>query len=255
MWTDNDLINLIANGTSIASLLRDKKLPKKYEYHVKKDLIRLGYGNVNLHKNLKRKRKKWSKYEVDMAVKNSYGFVDTLRKLTGRKYKCGNEVRKLKSALKEFNIDISHFPSNRERCRIGTIKYRPVTVVESILVDKTKFSLGAVRDAYLSLYNDDKCSICGINEWKSKPLVLQMDHKNGNNKDARPENLRWLCPNCHSQTDTYCTGKKTKICWPNDKTLLQMYEAMSYEKMAKIINAHPAYIGKMVRRAKKRAAM
>ena len=36
--------------------------------------------------------------------------------------------------------------------------------------------------------------------WNSKPLVLQVDHINGLHHDYRPENLRFLCPNCHSQT-------------------------------------------------------
>ena len=55
-----------------------------------------------------------------------------------------------------------------------------------------------------------KCECCKIeNKWNNKPLTLQFDHKNGNNKDNRLENLRWLCPNCHSQTETY-TGKNNK---------------------------------------------
>lgn len=48
-----------------------------------------------------------------------------------------------------------------------------------------------------------QCS-CGISEWLDKPLSLHLDHINGNNKDNTLENLRFLCPNCHSQTETYC---------------------------------------------------
>jgi 5-methylcytosine-specific restriction endonuclease McrA len=56
-----------------------------------------------------------------------------------------------------------------------------------------------------------KCAICG-NEGLhlDKPLSLQLDHINGNSKDNRLDNLRFLCPNCHSQTDTFC-GKKNKL--------------------------------------------
>lgn len=48
------------------------------------------------------------------------------------------------------------------------------------------------------------CHICSIVEWENKPLNLHLDHINGINSDNRLENLRFLCPNCHSQTDTYC---------------------------------------------------
>lgn len=48
-----------------------------------------------------------------------------------------------------------------------------------------------------------KCAICGIIEWQGKTLSLELDHINGENNDNRLENLRFLCPNCHSQTTTY----------------------------------------------------
>lgn len=51
-----------------------------------------------------------------------------------------------------------------------------------------------------------ECSECGISEWNDKKLALHLDHINGKSGDHRLENLRFLCPNCHSQTDTY-TGK------------------------------------------------
>ena len=55
-----------------------------------------------------------------------------------------------------------------------------------------------------------KCAICGITEWLDKNLSLELDHINGVNNDNRLENLRFLCPNCHSQTITY-GSKNQKI--------------------------------------------
>ena len=55
---------------------------------------------------------------------------------------------------------------------------------------------------------EEKCGVCGISEWMGAPLKLQLDHINGEGSDHRFENLRLLCPNCHSQTDTWCGQNK-----------------------------------------------
>lgn len=52
------------------------------------------------------------------------------------------------------------------------------------------------------------CETCGISEWMGKPLVVQLDHIDGNSFNHSLDNLRTLCPNCHSQTDTFCRQKK-----------------------------------------------
>ncbi|MEY4334990.1 MAG: hypothetical protein RLZZ196_3740, partial [Bacteroidota bacterium] len=53
---------------------------------------------------------------------------------------------------------------------------------------------------YLTETHGYKCSCCGINEWNNKPIVLEIDHIDGNSENNTPENLRYICPNCHSQT-------------------------------------------------------
>ena len=55
---------------------------------------------------------------------------------------------------------------------------------------------------------EDRCSICGIDEWQGKKISLQLDHIDGNSHNHRLDNLRLVCPNCHSQTDTYCGKNK-----------------------------------------------
>ena len=52
-------------------------------------------------------------------------------------------------------------------------------------------------------YFKEECYECHIKDWNNKPIKLELDHINGINHDNRLENLRLLCPNCHSQTDTF----------------------------------------------------
>lgn len=49
----------------------------------------------------------------------------------------------------------------------------------------------------------NQCEICSLTEWLGKPLNCELDHINGKRHDHRLENLRMICPNCHSQTGTY----------------------------------------------------
>ena len=54
-----------------------------------------------------------------------------------------------------------------------------------------------------------KCEICQIqNTWQNKPMTLIIDHKDGNAGNNSPNNLRLLCPNCNSQTDTFSGRNK-----------------------------------------------
>ena len=54
--------------------------------------------------------------------------------------------------------------------------------------------------AHLHGYN---CAVCLISEWNSKPITLQVDHINGLATNNNIENLRLICPNCHSQSSTF----------------------------------------------------
>lgn len=51
---------------------------------------------------------------------------------------------------------------------------------------------------------------CNLSEWKGKPINIQLDHIDGNSHNHLLENLRMVCPNCHSQTETYCGKNRDK---------------------------------------------
>lgn len=93
---------------------------------------------------------------------------------------------------------------------------------EMMFVENCKTSMSIVRNFIRkNKILENKCYECNLEPfWNNKFLVLQIDHINGINNDNRLENLRYLCPNCHSQTDTFTSkGLKLppKICLNCDK--------------------------------------
>jgi 5-methylcytosine-specific restriction endonuclease McrA len=54
----------------------------------------------------------------------------------------------------------------------------------------------------------NECISCGLTDWQGKEISLHLDHIDGDNHNHKLENLRLLCPNCHSQTDTWCGKNK-----------------------------------------------
>lgn len=72
---------------------------------------------------------------------------------------------------------------------------------------KDRFRFGTTWKHSMRLYlikkRGNKCESCGITDWNNKPLTMHIDHVNGNRTDNRFENLKVLCPNCHSLTETF----------------------------------------------------
>lgn len=83
---------------------------------------------------------------------------------------------------------------------------------EEVFCKKEKYYTTETLKRYLFLYNlkENKCEICGIENWNEKPITLECHHKNGKDKDNELENLQLLCPNCHSQTENYRGKNKNK---------------------------------------------
>ena len=91
----------------------------------------------------------------------------------------------------------------------GTRKGRIYETSDILLGKHPHFGSTRLKERLISeKYLDNQCSFCGITDiYNGKPIVLQLDHINGVHNDNRLKNLRILCPNCHSQTETWCRRK------------------------------------------------
>ncbi|MEU4550645.1 hypothetical protein [Micromonospora violae] len=119
--------------------------------------------------------------------------------------------------LKRFGIDTSHFM--RQAPNKGRSGVRRTTSAQLLVVlpEGSRRTPGArLKWALGTLGVPQECEGCGIGPvWRGAPLILHVDHINGDFLDNRPPNLRLLCPNCHSQTATYAGRRKRAFDLPS----------------------------------------
>lgn len=161
------------------------------------------------------KKLKYTKKELEVVIKSSVTKTEILKKLnmgTG-----GGHFRQLNMLIKYYNIDTSHL-LGQAWLRGKTHYHRNRLSLEEIMVVNSTYGSSELRKRLIKeelLKNI--CNECGqLPEWNGKPLTLQLDHINGDHSDNRKDNLQILCPNCHTQTETWGTKrfKQTKTPKP-----------------------------------------
>ena len=142
---------------------------------------------------------KLSDDEFRTIILNSSSCIEAMRAL-GFTCVAGNARQTVKRRIYELQIDINHWADNTKNAHMVTEQSH-----EEYFAKNTLHSGGHTRKRLLK-YNllPYVCAICNNKgEWQNKPLILQVDHINGDHTDNELKNLRFLCPNCHAQTQTF----------------------------------------------------
>jgi Zn finger protein HypA/HybF involved in hydrogenase expression len=162
------------------------------------------YKEYNKRYRPKNTKYKISKETLQNAVSESYSLKQAMEKI-GWKFNNTHAIRCIKHYISEYSIDISHFKGKES---YGEKGYGHNIPDDELFCEDGKGSPSVLKGRYLRLPSTEyKCSCCGTTDWENKFLSLQLHHVNGNNRDNRLENLTLLCPNCHSQTETYAGNK------------------------------------------------
>ena len=148
------------------------------------------------------KQRKWTENQLKEAIKKSTSIRQVLRRLDLRE--AGGNYEQVKKYIKEYNLDTKHFRGqawNKGLKGIG----KPRIPLEKILVKNSSFQSYKLKKRLFSAKLKQKlCEECGWAKMtKDGYLPLELDHINGDRHDNRLENLRILCPNCHSLKPTY----------------------------------------------------
>ncbi len=161
------------------------------------------------------------KYTAELlaeAAANSLSIADVLRYLNV-KWTGGSHAH-ISRRLKHFGIDISHFRRIAPNKGKQSPRRRfPEEVLVMMPPGSPRQKPPTLRRALRESGVPYRCAGCKMGgTWLGRPLTLHIDHVNGNWLDNRIENLRFLCPNCHSQTDNFAGKGKTRGRSPTAET-------------------------------------
>lgn len=193
--TNEELLKLANDSKSAAHLCRKLgyKSCSSYRKYLKPRLIKLGFKFTHWRKA------RTSDAELLEAAKNSTSVSQVMQKL-GYNINGGRRHTDFKERLAKLGIK---FKFNR------IVPNKKANSIYDYLSNKVRINTARLRKLLIKEFlKEDKCEKCGLGPiWNGEPLSLQLDHIDGNSLNNELNNLRILCPNCHTQTPTHSKQK------------------------------------------------
>ena len=176
------------------------------------------------------------------AVKLAFSIAQTL-KMLGLDVSGGN-YKSLKRKINDLKLDTSHWTGQGWSKNKKYPIYSKSKSLKDILVENSDYNSNRLRLRLIEeKYFEHKCYKCNNYKWNDIPIILELEHINGDNTDNRIENLTILCPNCHAQTGTWRGRKNKGKIYVKDKliNLIQLEQLRNQEfikeiKLCKVCN-------------------
>lgn len=173
--------------------------------------------------------KKLNLDDVRQVVKETFSAAEACRRLGMSTQGSATRFRKY---LKDNEIDFSHWTGqlwSKGKTSLEDKRIKSTgSTYEDVFCEDSSANATYVKSLIIrKQLLPYKCSVCDMNPiWNGKELKLQMDHINGNKRDQRLENLRMICPNCHSQTETFGSKNKSKG-FPTEERIISVLKDTS----------------------------
>ncbi|MFD6887788.1 HNH endonuclease [Streptomyces sp. NPDC059957] len=219
-YTEGRLREAVAHSDSVAGMLAYMGVEpyNSAPVHIAKLLERFGIDTSHFpSRDSPPSRRHFALEEIAPAVAGATSMAGVMRTLGHHPFD-GAARAKARRSIEEYGLATEHFTGQGHTIgRPSPARMPSTAILRRLETGSSRTKTATLRRALDDLGVPHTCAECGIGKvWRGRRLVLEIDHVNGDRLDNRRENLRYLCPSCHSQTPTFAKRSRSGI--PSQRT-------------------------------------